>query len=111
MPAYIVVDGEVTDPARYEAYKKLAQAAIAKHGGRYLVRGGETTCSRANGSRGASSSLEFPSADAIRRFYDSPEYQAARAAAPGRGADEHDCGRRRLTASPSRASGDRGDRP
>ena len=24
MSAYIVVDGEVTDPVRYEAYKKLA---------------------------------------------------------------------------------------
>ena len=42
MAAYILVDCKVTDPARYEGYKKLAEAAIAQHGGRYLVRGGES---------------------------------------------------------------------
>ena len=42
MTAYILVDCEVTDPARYEEYKALAPAAIARYGGRYLVRGGET---------------------------------------------------------------------
>ena len=59
MPAYIVVDGEVTDPVRYEAYKKLAQTAIAKHGGRYLVRGGETSVLEERGSRIASSCSNF----------------------------------------------------
>ena len=34
MAAYLLVDCEVTDPARYETYKKLAPAAIAKYGGR-----------------------------------------------------------------------------
>ena len=43
MPAYLIVDCEVTDPERYEAYKLLAPPAIAKFGGRYLVRGGEMT--------------------------------------------------------------------
>ena len=83
MPAYIVVDCEVTDPVRYEAYKKLAQAAIAKHGGRYLVRGGETRCSKGNGSRSASSSLEFPSANAIKRFLRVARVPAARAEREG----------------------------
>ena len=43
MPAYVIVDCEVTDPERYETYKQLAPPAIAKYGGRYLVRGGEMT--------------------------------------------------------------------
>lgn len=77
MPAYIVVDGEVTDPVRYEAYKKLAQAAIAKHGGRYLVRGGETSVLEGAWQPQRIVVLEFPSAKAIKRFYASPEYQAA----------------------------------
>jgi uncharacterized protein (DUF1330 family) len=80
MSAYIVVDGEVTDPVRYEAYKKLAQAAIAKHGGRYLVRGGETTVLEGAWQPHRIVVLEFPSANAIKRFYSSPEYTAARAA-------------------------------
>jgi uncharacterized protein (DUF1330 family) len=83
MPAYIVVDCEVTDPARYEAYKKLAQAAIAKHGGRYIVRGGETTVLEGEWQPRRIVIVEFPSADAIRRFYDSPEYRAARAERQG----------------------------
>ena len=83
MSAYIVVDGEVTDPVRYETYKKLAQAAIAKHGGRYLVRGGETSVLEGDWQPHRIVVLEFPSANAIERFYSSPEYQAARAAREG----------------------------
>jgi uncharacterized protein (DUF1330 family) len=83
MSAYIVVDGEVTDPVRYEAYKKLAQAAIAKHGGRYLVRGGETSVLEGKWQPQRIVVLEFPSANAIKRFYASPEYQAARAERDG----------------------------
>lgn len=79
MPAYIVVDCEVTDPARYEAYKKLAQVAIAKHGGRYIVRGGEAVVLEGEWQPQRIVVVEFPSPDAIRRFYDSPEYRAARA--------------------------------
>ena len=77
MSAYIVVDGEVTDPVRYEAYKKLAQAAIAKHGGRYLVCGGETSVLEGAWQPHRIVVLEFPSAKAIKRFYASPEYRAA----------------------------------
>jgi len=40
MAAYLVVDIDVTDPAQFEEYKKLAPAAIDKYGGRYLIRGG-----------------------------------------------------------------------
>jgi uncharacterized protein (DUF1330 family) len=40
MAAYLVVDIDVTNPAQFEEYKKLAPGAIAKFGGRYLIRGG-----------------------------------------------------------------------
>ena len=42
MPAHVVVNCEVTDPARYDHCKPLAAAAIEQHGGRYLARGGTT---------------------------------------------------------------------
>jgi uncharacterized protein (DUF1330 family) len=83
MSAYIVVDCEVTDPVRYEDYKKLAQTAIAKHGGRYLVRGGETKILEGSWKPHRIVVVEFPSANAIKRFYASPEYQAARAKREG----------------------------
>ncbi len=43
MPAYVVFDIAIEDPARYERYKELAPPSIAAYGGRYIVRGGTTT--------------------------------------------------------------------
>ncbi len=42
MSAYVIVDIEVTDPAEYELYRKIAYPVIAEFGGKYLVRGGAT---------------------------------------------------------------------
>jgi len=83
MPAYILVDCEVTDPTRYEKYKKLAPPAIAKYGGRYLARGGATALLEGDWRPNRIVFLEFPDADTARRFYDSPEYKAARAERAG----------------------------
>ena len=40
MPAYLIAEVEVTDPAAYEGYKALTPAAIAAYGGKFIVRGG-----------------------------------------------------------------------
>ena len=42
MPAYVVVNVRVKDPARYADYIKMAPASILAHGGRYIARGGKT---------------------------------------------------------------------
>jgi uncharacterized protein (DUF1330 family) len=83
MPAYLLVDCEVTDPARYENYKQLAPAAIAKFGGRYLVRGGATTQLEGDWRPSRVVVLEFPDAETAKRFHASPEYTAARAERAG----------------------------
>ena len=83
MPAYLLVDCEVTDAARYEKYKALAPPAITKYGGRYLARGGATTKLEGNWTPNRIVVLEFPDTAAARRFYDSPEYRAARAERAG----------------------------
>ncbi|HKN91255.1 MAG TPA: DUF1330 domain-containing protein, partial [Acidimicrobiia bacterium] len=41
MSAYVIVELEVTNQEEYAAYGKLAEASVARHGGRFLVRGGE----------------------------------------------------------------------
>ncbi len=41
MPAYIIVEIEVTDPVGYEEYKNRAGASVAKYGGKYIMRGGK----------------------------------------------------------------------
>jgi uncharacterized protein (DUF1330 family) len=78
MPAYILAEIEVIDPARYEEYKLLAPPAIARYGGRYLARGGETAVLEGDWQPGRIVVLEFPTLEAARTFYDSPEYRAAR---------------------------------
>jgi uncharacterized protein (DUF1330 family) len=83
MPAYLLVDSTVTDPERYERYKQLAPLAIAKFGGRYLVRGGEATRLEGDWQPNRIVVLEFPDAQTARRFYESPEYSAARAERAG----------------------------
>ena len=42
MPAYVIVEIDIVDPVGYEEYKKLAGATVAKHGGKYIARGGAT---------------------------------------------------------------------
>ena len=78
---YLVVESKVNDPVAYEEYKRLAQIAIAAHGGRYLVRGGAVDV--LEGPWTAPQRLvivEFDSVERAKKFYDSPEYRAARAA-------------------------------
>jgi uncharacterized protein (DUF1330 family) len=80
MVAYVIADIHVTDPERYEGYKQLAPAAIAKHGGRYLARGGHMAMLEGDWRPERVVILEFPSLDQAKTFYASVEYTAARRA-------------------------------
>jgi uncharacterized protein (DUF1330 family) len=76
VPAYIVALINITDPQKYQEYAKLAGPATAKYGGRYLVRGGAKT--EVEGIRYQRIVVaEFPSVEAAKRAYNSPEYQEA----------------------------------
>jgi len=78
MSAYVVFDIEVTDPSVYDDYKKLAPAAIAAHGGRYLARGGRSEVLEGDWSPSRLVILEFDSLDRARAWMDSPEYREAK---------------------------------
>jgi uncharacterized protein (DUF1330 family) len=77
MAAYLVVDIEVTNPAQFEEYKKLAPAAIARHGGRYLIRGGAYEAIEGEWKPQRLTVVEFESMEKAKAFYNSPEYQVA----------------------------------
>ncbi len=83
MVAYIIADVEVFDPAKYEEYKKLTPQAIAKHGGRFLARGGQSAVLEGDWRPGRVVLIEFPTMEAARSFYTSVEYTAARRARAG----------------------------
>ena len=41
MAAYLIVDLDIHDQAGFQSYRMRVSAIIAKHGGEYLVRGGQ----------------------------------------------------------------------
>lgn len=79
MPAYVVGDLYVTDAAQFDTYRTRGAAAIAQYGGRMLAAGGNAELLDGNPVPELSIIIEFPDAAAARRWYRSPEYQAARA--------------------------------
>jgi len=83
MPAYLIVETDITDPEQYEHYKAAAPAAIEAFGGRYVARGGETAVLEGDWQPTRVVVVEFPDLEAAKRFYDSPEYRAARALREG----------------------------
>ncbi|MBK7135287.1 MAG: DUF1330 domain-containing protein [Rhodocyclales bacterium] len=76
--AYVIAQATVSNPEQYEGYKALAGAAVAKYGGKYIVRGGATHLLEGDWAPPRLVILEFESVEQAQRFYDSPEYQAAR---------------------------------
>jgi uncharacterized protein (DUF1330 family) len=74
MAAYIIVDVDVKNAKAYESYKHSAAASIAQYGGRYLVRGGTHEVLEGEWHPTRLVVLEFPSVDAAKRWYTSPEY-------------------------------------
>jgi uncharacterized protein (DUF1330 family) len=75
MPAYLIANIEITDPAGFERYRAAVPAVIAAHGGRYLVRGGALETVEGSLSLKRLVILEFPSMAALRGFYDGAEYR------------------------------------
>ena len=79
MPTYIVVEVDaVHDAEAYELYKQASPAAVAAGEGRFIVRGGEIAVLEGDWRPKRLVLLEFPDLEAAKRFYESPEYQAAK---------------------------------
>ena len=78
MPAYVIVETDVTDPERYEHYKAASPAAIAAGGGRFLVRGGELVVLEGDWRPPRVVMLEFEDLEAAKRWYESEAYQEAK---------------------------------
>ena len=79
MAAYVIVQVDIHDPATYERYKELAPPSIAHYGGRYIARGGATETFEGDWSPSRLVILEFPTMDAARAWWASPEYAEAKA--------------------------------
>lgn len=76
--AYWISHVDVRQQEAYKLYIPVSTAAIAAHGGRFIVRGGNAMQTE-GALRGRHVVVEFPSFDAAVACYESPEYQQARA--------------------------------
>jgi uncharacterized protein (DUF1330 family) len=79
MAAYIVVQVDVKDPARYERYKSLVPPSFQKYGGRFVVRGGKTETLEGDWAPKRFVIVEFPSVEQAKAWWASPEYAEAKA--------------------------------
>ncbi len=75
MAAYMIVEVETTDAELMAEYRKHTPGLIAKFGGKFIVRGGETETFEGGWAPPRLVMIEFPDMAAARRFYHSEEYK------------------------------------
>ena len=78
MPAYVIVETNITDPEQYQQYKDASPHAVAAGGGQFLVRGGELTVLEGDWHPSRLVMLEFEDLAAAKRWYESEVYQDAK---------------------------------
>jgi len=80
-PAYLLIEARISDPQAFASYEKKATAAITQYGGRCLARDGSSEVLEGQWSApGYLAVIGFDSAAQAKKFYNSAEYGAARAA-------------------------------
>ncbi|SKA33977.1 Uncharacterized conserved protein, DUF1330 family [Enhydrobacter aerosaccus] len=75
MAAYMIVEVETTDEALMTEYRKHTPGAIAKFGGKFIVRGGKTRTLEGGWTPSRVVVIEFPSFEKAEEFYHSDHYK------------------------------------
>jgi len=81
-PAFVIVERMATTGPEsiQEDYAKLAREILPNYGARYLARSQRNTLLEGDGDAPCCMAiLQFPTMDAVRRWYDSPENREAAA--------------------------------
>jgi uncharacterized protein (DUF1330 family) len=79
MAAYVIANVDVKDATLFEQYRKQVPDTLARHGGRYVVRGGQHETLEGDWTPTRLVVLEFPSMEQARRWYDSDDYREPKA--------------------------------
>ena len=79
MKAYIIVDVNITDPVRYEAYKKITPDSLVPFEGKFVVRRGNAELMEGDWQPGRIVILEFPSKELAQSWWSSDTYAPAKA--------------------------------
>lgn len=75
MPGYVIIQAEIIDKKRFNQYLEKSPEIIAKYGGKYIARGGETFVFEGDETKQRVVIIEFPSLQKAEEWYYSEEYQ------------------------------------
>jgi uncharacterized protein (DUF1330 family) len=76
MAAYLIAEHVLTDAAKFEEYRTRVAPMIAKHGGRYLTKGGSHRLPEGGHWQPQRVVIiEFPDMRALEAWYGSDEYR------------------------------------
>ena len=75
MTAYLIANVDVHDPDAYQDYRSRTGAIVERHGGRFIVRGGDVHHLEGEPWTKRLVIIQFPDLASAQGFYDSPEYQ------------------------------------
>lgn len=79
MAVYVIIDISIRDQAfkaDYAQYVEKVRSIVERHGGRYLARGGKVTPIAGDWNPERIILIEFPSADHVKQWWNSPEYKS-----------------------------------
>jgi uncharacterized protein (DUF1330 family) len=79
MPAYIIVEVAIHNPAEYEDYKKLTPASLIPFDGKFIVRGGKTETLEGDWNPERIVVVEFPTLEKAKAWWNSESYAPAKA--------------------------------
>ena len=79
MPAYVIVEVTIHNPAEYEDYKKLVPQSLKPFEGKFIVRGGKVECLEGDWNPERIVLLEFPDVARANAWWNSEEYAPAKA--------------------------------
>lgn len=80
MPVYMIAEvRNPTDLAKLDEYRRDNTEVVARHGGRFLVRGGDVEVIEGDWDPQRIVVMEFPDRAAARAWYEDPDYQRLKA--------------------------------
>ena len=78
MSAYLVVQIDVTDPERYDQYRKMVPSTLEQYGGKFLIRGGPVETLEGSWHPSRFVVIEFDNIDQAKAWWSSEEYKPAK---------------------------------
>lgn len=85
MPAYMLIQAQITDPVRFRDYAAAAARLVAEFGGSYRVLGGPVLQLEGAATEQKCVISEWPDREAALRFWHSAEYGQVRKLREGTG--------------------------